>query len=194
MLDILACLQQLPHTKKLYAICWQAELKELLFELDPSFEGQAQLHAVLLDSHGHVSDHFSGPNDQKPNIRLPLAGEYLYEPHAALIKTRLDRAHAAELQLSAINAHAAWYVSDKLLADFPGRCWRIEAILPYKPKTLKQQLQRMGITRAHLSKRDFGLEVAEIRKRLGIAEGEDAHLCFTKNPSGEALCLVCKKA
>ncbi|MFN3529471.1 MAG: THUMP-like domain-containing protein [Bacteroidia bacterium] len=193
MLDISACIKQLPHIKNVYAICLHNELKELLFELEPGYSGIAQQQAILLDDQGQLRHQFDDTQKATPAIAQPKAGQFFYEPHAGLIKTRLDRAHAAQNGLCAMNAHAAWFVGDEWVPDYPGRIWKIEAVLSYKPKRLKQQLLALGIQRAHIAKRDFGLEVAAIRQRLNMAEGEDAQLCFTKSLEGEGLCVVCKK-
>jgi hypothetical protein len=99
---------------------------------------------------------------------------------------------AQQHQLSAIGA-ADFYVGMAAIEGFPGRQFRIRAVLPYKPKQLMAWFKENGIQKAHVSKRDFFLETDAIRKALKLPMGEDARLFFTKNQQGEAVCVVCER-
>jgi len=196
MLDVTACLNQLtPHCRAVYALCLGDELKELLFELQPmAVEDAVILEAVQLMSDGRVFRTAVAKSDAQPVLpQIQIAsGDFLFEPHAGIIKLRLGRHLAAQHGLSAIGA-ADFYVGKAEVADFPGRQFRIRAVLPYKPKQLVAWLRENGIQKAHVSKRDFFLETEAIRKALKLPMGEDARLFFTKNQQGEAICVVCER-
>lgn len=196
MLDVTACLNQLaPYCGAVYALCLGDELKELLFALQPlAVEHAVMLEAVQLLPDGRVLRTAAAQSDVRPVLQqTPIApGDFLFEPHAGIIKLRLGRHLAAEQGLSAIGA-ADFYVGKALVADFPGRQFRLRAVLPYKPKQLVTWLRENGIQKAHVSKRDFFLETEAIRKALKLPMGEDARLFFTKNQQGEAICVVCER-
>lgn len=196
MLDVTACLNQLaPHCRAVYALCLGDELKELLFELQPlNAEDAIALEAVQLSSDDRSLRTSAAKTDVQPVLMpAPIApGDCLFEPHAGIIKLRLGRHLAAQYALSAIGT-ADFYVGKEAVTDFPGRQFRIRAVLPYKPKQLMLWLKENGIQKAHVSKRDFFLETEAIRKALKLPMGEDARLFFTKNQQGEAVCVVCER-
>lgn len=193
MSDVTACLLQLGSVAHVYAICWQDEVKELLFHLRPTVGPEPLLEAVLLGKTGALAHRFSATKSSQaaPALAYPAAGQFLLEPHAGITKLRLDKALAVELGLQAINPHAAYFLLPYWLPDFPGRQFRIEAVLPYKPKKLQAYFKARGIARVQMAKRDFFLEVSAIRKVLKMADGDDARLFFTKDPHGEGICIVC---
>lgn len=196
MLDVTACVNQLaPHCRAVYALCLGDELKELLFELQlQPIREPLILEAVQLLSDGKALRTSVATQD----ATVPLAaatiapGDYLFEPHAGIIKLRLGRHLAMQHGLLAIGA-ADFYVGKEAIEHFPGRQFRIRAVLPYKPKQLMAWLKENDIHKAHVSKRDFFLETDAIRKALKLPMGEDARLFFTKNQQGEAVCVVCER-
>lgn len=195
MLDVTACLKQLaPHCLAVYTLCLGDELKELLFELQAQANSEAiRLEAVQLKPDGKVLCTVGISADVVPLAATSIQpGDYLFEPHAGIIKLRLGRHLAMQCSLSAIGA-ADFYVGNAAIEDFPGRQFRIRAVLPYKPKQLMAWLKENGIQKAHVSKRDFFLETDAIRKALKLPMGEDARLFFTKNHQGEAVCVVCER-
>jgi hypothetical protein len=195
MLDITACLKQLaPHCLAVYALCLGDELKELLFELQDHANSKAiSLEAVQLKSDGSAVSTVGVSSELATLAAGSIQpGDYLFEPHAGIIKLRLGRHLAQQHQLSAIGA-ADFYVGMAAIEGFPGRQFRIRAVLPYKPKQLMAWFKENGIQKAHVSKRDFFLETDAIRKALKLPMGEDARLFFTKNQQGEAVCVVCER-
>ncbi|MBQ5619703.1 MAG: SAM-dependent methyltransferase, partial [Alistipes sp.] len=58
-----------------------------------------------------------------------------------------------------------------------GRIYEIERIEPYDPKGLKRTLKGR---KAELLKRDFPVAIEELRRRLGVAPGDEKRLAFTK--------------
>ena len=61
--------------------------------------------------------------------------------------------------------------------DTLGRWLEIERIEPYNPKQLKRELSGSRLT---ILKQDFPLTAAEIAARLGIREGGERRIAFTK--------------
>lgn len=113
-------------------------------------------------------------------VALPAsfrAEEYrwLVIPDVALQKCRLVRRHLAEkADVWSENGYGfATTQSEGVL----GRWLAIERIEPFDPKGLKRALKG---ERAELLKHDFPMQLTELRKKLGLKEGNDHRLAFTK--------------
>jgi len=188
MLDIQQARMQLGERLDCRAIAVENELKELLFVLGLPENREPQLYSIKLNVSGEPVHQWQSPfgqNAVKPALALPGELAYFVEPHLALIKTRQARAYAAEQNWLAINGQADYYFSQIPEPKTAGRWFKIVQHWPYKPKTLITELQKQGIIKANVAKREFFMEVSEIRKRLKLADGGDDYLFFTKNKNGE---------
>jgi len=188
MLDISQARMQLGERIDCRAIAVENELKELLFEVGLPEPRLPQLYSIKLDVSGGVQHQWQqtfGQMPAKPPLGDPDAAAYFVEPHLALIKTRQARTFAAEQGWLALNAQADYYLHTQAAPAVAGRWFKIVQHWPYKPKTLLPELQRLGLVKANVAKREFFMEVSEIRKRLKLADGGDDYLFFTKNKNGE---------
>nr|MBE6191201.1 methyltransferase domain-containing protein [Rikenellaceae bacterium] len=100
---------------------------------------------------------------------------WLIIPDVALQKGRIVRAHLA-------GKGDCWSENGYGFAverpeEVLGRTLEIEAIEPFDPKALKRSLKGQ---RVELLKRDFPLALEELRRRLGVREGCEQRLAFTK--------------
>ncbi len=105
----------------------------------------------------------------------PSAYRWLIIPDVALQKARLVCHHL----------HPHGFVASEngfgFAVDRPegvlGRTMEIRSIAPYKPRELKKSWRGR---KAEIRKRDFPLSIEEIRRQIGITEGSDCRLAFTK--------------
>ncbi len=188
MLDIQQAKIQLGAVQSCRAVAVEHELKELLFEIGLAENQAAELRSVKLNAAGeivHEWGHIFGQTGGKPPLADPADGIYFVEPHLALIKTRQARAFADEQGWLAINGQADYYLHHQAEPAAAGRWFKLVQHWPFKPKTLQTVLHQLGITKANVAKREFFMEVSEIRKRLKLADGGDDYLFFTKNKNGE---------
>ena len=112
---------------------------------------------------------------------------YLYEPHAALLKSGAFKLIATRLNLFKLHRHSHLYTSESLCQDFPGRIFTIEETYEFSGKLLKQLYRQ--IPKANLTTRNFPLTVAELRKRSNIKEGGDIYLFATTLYSGQRVLI-----
>lgn len=188
MLDIHQARMQIGENSTCRALAVDNELKELLFEIGLSDERSAELHSIKLNTSGEVVHNFNqvfGAASDKPLLAELFTGDFLVEPHLALIKTRQARNLAALNGWLALNGQADYYVHHQAEPAAAGRWFKIVQQWPYKPKTLVETFKKMGLVKANVAKREFFMEVSEIRKRLKLADGGDDYLFFTKNKNGE---------
>jgi hypothetical protein len=65
--------------------------------------------------------------------------------------------------------------------------------IEFSKTTVKQYLATTKIKKANISKRNFPLEVGELRKMFKLSEGGEDYLFFTTNEQKEKLMFHCKK-
>ena len=118
-------------------------------------------------------------------------GLFLYEPNASLMKAGCFAELAARFGVHPIAPNSHLFVSESLKEDFPGRRFQITAVSSMNRKTLKEHL--CGISKANIAVRNFPLSVAELRKRLKLADGGDVYLFATTTGDKEHLLLFSKK-
>lgn len=124
---------------------------------------------------------------------LQRAGvSYLYEPHAAIMKAGCFALLCQRLQLATIAKDSHLFVADRLVADFPGRQFRIVAITTMNKRELATKMK--GIDKANIAVRNFPMGVAQLRKRLKLKDGGDDYLFATTLADGSHVLIIAKKA
>ncbi|MDE6688815.1 MAG: SAM-dependent methyltransferase, partial [Prevotella sp.] len=115
---------------------------------------------------------------------------FLYEPNASIMKAGCfsELAAAYGLQQLAPNSHL--FVADSLIADFPGRSFQISAISSMNKKELKTTLH--DVRQANVTVRNFPLSVAELRKRLRLADGGPDDICATPVADDSHVLFLCR--
>ena len=88
-----------------------------------------------------------------------------------------------------LHQHSHLYTSKKRI-EFPGREFKIIAVLPYDKKKIVKLLPNK---KANITTRNFHKTVAQIRKELKIKDGGDIFLFFTTNIHNKFICMYCKK-
>jgi hypothetical protein len=188
--------EKLPALTEVVAVSVDGECKELLLLLDRGGDTgvPVRLTAACLDS-GGGEFMISAAEGALPGRKVAdgVPG-WLCEPDAAIIKARLAPALAARFGLRFLNRSVDYLVPERPVEGFPGRCFHVEACLPFKPKTFARELAGLGISAAAVQRRDFPLSPDEIRKRFRLAESSDRYLFFTRDAEGGLICLCCRKA
>ena len=124
MADIAETLRLLPETREIHIVETRNECKELLFVLEqhpaPLPPGEVPLHAATL-SPGTPPEIFTFTLQEEREAPLETTervGSYLYEPHAALLKSGAFKTLALRYGLRKLHRHSHLYTSDTLRADF----------------------------------------------------------------------------
>ena len=130
-----------------------------------------------------------GPFEEKG---APVDPSYLYEPNASIMKAGCFDEIADFYQVRELSANSHLFVSDHAISDFPGRCFRVEAVTTMNKQELKVALQ--GIDRANITVRNFPMSVDALRKKLRLKDGGDVYLFATTMSNGEHRLFVCRKA
>ena len=189
MLDWHAAVAQLKHVCEVHIVSVGGECKELLLVMQRHVgEHSLQLYAVN-------DDNVFACSAEEAQQRAPLLRtstfDYLFEPHASLMKAGCFAALSARYGVEALATNTHLFAAMMPVNDFPGRQFRVLSVTPFAKKSLKSALH--GIDKANLAVRNFPLSVAELRKRLKLKEGGEHYLFATTIGTMHAL-IICKKA
>lgn len=196
MLDISAALSVLEHVSEVHAVSVKGECKELLFVLDRLYEGKPVYYAVNLGLSNQV---FTCTHEEKNRALLRVASEheasacatYIYEPHASILKAGLQDVLCERYAVEKLNPMSNLFVSPSPIHDFPGRGFEIVASCGFGKKELRAMLA--GVAKANITVRNFPTSVAELRKKLRLAEGGDVYLFATTVADGSHRLIRCIK-
>lgn len=188
LLDINLCLKKIQHIREVHIVAVKNEVKELLFVIDFAFTGVIpMLYAVNLQT---SQEDFIARYDQKETEQIydkPQA--YLYEPHAALMKSGLYAAICHSFKIKALAKHSHLFTSDTLEV-FPGRRFRIKHVISPQKKLLNKLLPGH---QANISCRNYPLKPEQIKAKYGIRDGGEVYLFFTTNIKNQKIILFCDK-
>lgn len=188
LLDISMGMRALQFIKEVHIVAVKNEVKELLWVLNKGFKGGVLVKTINFTKTAQETFNFK-ILDEKPAIStFEYPQKYLYEPNAAILKSGGFKIIGHNLGLSKLAEHTHLYTSKQLI-DFPGRCFKIDKMIPYTKNSLKE----LKIDRANITTRNFPSSVAVIRKKFKIKDGGNIYLFFFKNRSKKHLILVCSK-
>jgi hypothetical protein len=109
----------------------------------------------------------------------------------AVLKAGAFKSIANAFGLAKIAPHSHLYTSEKLVVDFPGRIFEVEALLKVDSKALMAFLPD---GKANLTVRNFPATTDELRKKLKMKDGGNVYVLATTLANGDKRLLVCKKA
>lgn len=173
LVDITQGLQELPDVQHVYVLSVNNECKEVLFLCTSNPEQEPVIHAVNL-VHEVVHEFSFSPTEEKkstPSISAPLT--YLYEPNASVLKAGAFKLVATRFNVHKVHMNTHLYTSDELVHDFPGRIFRIEAIVKPDAKSIKPYLPE---ERANVITRNYPLIPDALRKKIGLKDGGEKYV------------------
>ena len=192
MLDWHKAVEELGEVHEVHIVSVDNECKELLLVMK---KNPTSLRVVCMNiGLCGATESFEFFPKQSTNTYHPSSitqSQYLYEPNASLMKAGCFDELAERFGVNPIAPNSHLFVSEKLIEDFPGRKFEITAVSSMNKKALREKLQ--GISKANITVRNFPLSVAELRKRLKLADGGDIYLFATTTGEKEHLLLFSKK-
>ncbi len=188
LLDFSIGINELKFVKEIHVVAVQNEVKELLWILEKDYQNSISIKTINFSKERQETFDFMWLDEKEtiPEFVLPL--NYLYEPNSAILKSGAFKTVANHFKLKKLQEHSHLYTSNTLI-DFPGRSFKIEKIIPYQ----KKEIQRLNLSKANVSTRNFPESVENIRKKHKLKDGGDLYLFFTKNIENNLIVVVCKK-
>lgn len=196
MLDISAALVVLKCVREIHVVSVKGECKELLFVLDAQYKGMPAYHAVNLAS---ADEPFICSHEQKTDAVLSVAGQcivlaqgmYLFEPNASILKAGVQDVLCQHYGVAKLHPMSNLFISRELAESFPGRSFKVVDYCGFGKKELRAMLGETK--RANLAIRNFPSTVADLRKKLRLAEGGDVYLFATTLADGSHVLVRCAK-
>lgn len=179
------------HVEQVHIVAVGGECKELLLLL--SAEGSPQPQLVCSNDGRQERFYLSGEtNLAKPIDPVqPLQFLFLYEPHAALMKSGLFSELAQRYGVVPLAPNSHLFTADAPIADFPGRTFRVTDVSTMNRQELKEKV--LPLRQANISVRNFPMSADALRKKLKLSEGGDHYLFATTLSDGRRVLLLCKK-
>ena len=193
MLDLALTLQTMHSTCEVHIVSVNNECKELLLILAAGVQtAEPEIHCVNLTHNGKQCFSFTRSQEQEATCTYTDdTALYLYEPNASILKAGGFKVLSAAYCMKKLHPNSHLYTSDELVADFPGRVFRIEKSYSFNKKEMKDLLG--NISKANISIRNFPSTVDELRKRTKLKDGGDVYLFATTLNSGDKVLLECYK-
>lgn len=197
MLDISLALEQLPFVSEVHVVAVGGECKELLLVMKAgACSADARIICTNLPtgaaSAWHTSFNFTRKEEEE--AACPIAAQvknYLYEPNSVLMKAGAFRMVAARYGVEKLHPNSHLYTSDQWVKEFPGRQFRVLAQGGFGKREVRELLD--SVKKANLTVRNFPNSVADLRKKLKLAEGGEDYLFATTLSEGEKAWILCRK-
>lgn len=192
MLDIQKAVGELENVKRVVVVSAKGECKELIAVIQRSYNAEASITATDIKD-GMCSVHVTGSMAEEKAMSVVYADpmQYLYEPHAAYLKSGLFKTIAKRFGVEKISQHAHLYTSDTLVEDFPGRVFRIERCVEFNKREMKQLTS--VVPKANITTRHFPICANDLHKQYKIKDGGDTYLFATTTAGEKKVILVCSK-
>jgi hypothetical protein len=193
LLDIELAVKELKYVKAVYVIGYDQECKELLFHLQRDATGMDfGLRPRVLNQQGEVTASLDFTKSEEQNALAtfdnPLS--YLYEPHAAVLKSGAFKITATKLHASKLAPSSHLYTSENKIDNFPGRTFEI--IGSCKPDGAEIR-KLIGQDKANLTIRNFPAKIQDLRKKWRLNEGGDIYLFATTLSDNKKIVIACRK-
>ncbi|MBO7268861.1 MAG: SAM-dependent methyltransferase, partial [Bacteroidales bacterium] len=80
------------------------------------------------------------------------------------------------------------YTSEIQIADFPGKVFSVEEVIPFNKKALKELAKRHP--KADLTARNFPLDTNALKKLSGIKDGGNRHIFAVTLTNGDKVLII----
>ena len=188
LLDLDQATKELGGVEKIYIVCLKNEVKELLFLKTSQSSEDPEIEVIELSQTN--SSLFIGKKSSESAIICDFGPvtNYLYEPHAGVLKAGFFKMVGKGLQKIAPNTHL--YTSEDLDTNFAGRTFEVLAEGPLEKKWIHAVLPD---GKANISTRNFPIKADEIRKKFQLKDGGEFTLFAFRNQANKNKVVLAKK-
>jgi len=192
LLDIDHCIKLIPEIVAIHVVSAENEVKELLLLLNKKPAGMPEIKAVEIKSKENIKT-FKSAYRKTVTPGYAFEGKYFFEPSPAIIKSGLSKHYAEAMEVNMLAENSHFYISDHLPDDFMGRRFKIIHQSAYKPAEITRYLKEENIRKASISKRNFPLDVDELKTIFKLKDGGNNYLFFSRNKENKKQFYHCVK-
>lgn len=193
MLDIWQVMSELSPLTAVNVYGTTRECKELVLILDFDRSSCPIKVSAITVGHGFRDEVvFDGLYDSEScNYRLPVVGDYLYEPYPAVMKTGCFNQLASKFGVAKLQRDTHLYLSSSIVDGFPGECFVIDEIIPFSSKEIKAFKKRRE--RMNVATRNFRIKAEQLKKQLAVIDGGDKMLFGVTLADNSAAMIIAHK-
>jgi hypothetical protein len=184
MHDIQLALREVRHVRRVMVVAVDNEVRELLLLAVRNFDGPALLSAVNISNGVTHEFEFTPEDEQRSAVAYAAPMSYLYEPYASLLKAGGFKVIASRFHVSKLQVNTHLYTSERFIADFPGRIFRVNAFVKANKKSVSVHFPD---GRANVIVRNYPSTPEELKKKLKLNDGSDRYLLAFTSPDGPML-------
>jgi 16S rRNA G966 N2-methylase RsmD len=188
LLDIDRAIKELEGVEKVYVICIKNEVKELLFLKTKNSSEDPEISIIELNQKNPLLFKAKKSSETQSDIKFSDCKNYLYEPHAGILKGGFFKTVSARVTKIAPNTHL--YTSVEADTKFPGRAFQVIAEGALDKKWLQEVLPGK---KANISTRNFPINADEIRKKFQLKDGGEFTLFAFRDFSNKNRVVLAKK-
>jgi len=188
IIDLKKTINDLKVVSKVYIVGINNEVKEVLFKLNKQSNNDIKIKCIELTNRELDFEFSIDDIDNKKNDDNSKVLNYLYEPNSMILKSGAFSLICDRYDVKKLNTNSHLYTSKKLI-DFPGRAFKVESVVNFSKRSLKD----LNISKANITTRNFPMDVKDLRKKSKIIDGGDDYLFFTTNHIDEQIIIKTKK-
>lgn len=191
MLDLQQAVRQLGAVSRIWVLSVDQECREVLYLLE-NREVEAEdipIEAVRLGEVPQIMS-FTGRSEREAPVTYAEPGAFLYEPDPAVLKAGGFKTFAHRYGLAKLHPNTHLYTSAAPVPDVPGRCFAVEAVLPYKRQAVSEAVPE---GKANVAVRNFPDTVEQMRKKLRLKDGGDRYVFGATHVDHRPIVLVCRR-
>ncbi len=192
LIDISLAVKELKFVNEVHVVSVENECKEVLFMLSSNHENDVRITSINIKK-DKINQAFTFNYSEESRREVTYASAistYIYEPNSSILKAGAFKSISTHFDLDKLDINTHLYSSDNLLADFPGRIFKVEKIFSFSKAGISGL--KSITSKANITVRNFPLTVQEIRKKTGIKEGGN-HYIFASKFRNDNLMILCKK-
>jgi len=187
MLDIKRAVEQLGNVTQVWVVSIRNEVKELLFHLERDKNENQEARITAVELHGEPASYCKANASEQSAILAndEIKYSYFFEFNAGLIKARLTNDFALEHDLKIAYQHGAYAYAESAIGSPFFKTYELISKLSFNKKQIRKYLQSHGLLKANVAKRNFPMEVKELRSLLKLKDGGDDSLFFYTDHSNK---------
>ena len=191
MLDIRQAIADLNYVRLVQTVAIDNEMKEVLLHIERGCEGETQIEAWnLVKENEEQSFAFTHAHEKGVDASYRTPQTFLYDVNVAIMKAGAFKSVAKQYNLKKLGVHTHLYTSENLIADFPGRVFKIEENV--KPSK-KQVLKSIPSKKVNVITRNYPSSTNEVKKKFNLHDGGDRYAFFCDVVEIGATCLLCSR-
>ncbi|MDR0364841.1 MAG: class I SAM-dependent methyltransferase [Bacteroidales bacterium] len=186
MFDIEKALHELKFVVEIHICAVKNEVREVLYLLERKQCDSERVFTInFLNQNLQQKFSFFKRELAENGAIYSLPLRYLYEPNHAVMKSGAFNLLCSRYDVMKLHKNSHLYTSERFVGSFPGRCFKMVTVLPYKKH---EKLINVNVTT-----RNFPDTPEQVLKKMKVKEGGDDYLFCTTLLDNKPAVLLCEK-